>query len=729
VILDVFATYVATHWSFFIALLNCSPWPTRIHPEARGQGPMPSFAGKTFDEILTLAQEHVQGRVPPPVGGPQSAIAQMMGFKFRYYQSEDVPENAPKELYVLAALLLREGFMALEELWTHLGDDDFQKADPAMDALHKAYHADVKERIAGAKVSQLAMAAPLEAGEPGKSAKAKTAEPVQSKADEKKQLAAANQRVMLVVSLLSLGALRTALPVLARYPWLVDAVPQVADVLLELMAHSTRKLCEESYPTDTKPQDKLKECPPASGPPPDWTVPKARYGAGGLTRPPPPKSQLTMTLPAPPRTSATQFVYFFPDWADQIPVLEDWDDVMPVVGGFLAYIKVQAHRNIGLFHRLFCLIFKHLYIARPDEREKEKELEAKRPDGDRQPVEKGPVYTFWLAMMRTCIFPAYSLVRGNAGLVVTLQSIMRHIDPTDRWPLYAEWKTTMMQSHPELRLRAIQVDRESKGILRRLSHETVDSLGGAIAKLVHHNPCIFLSHALNQVTAYSNLSAVLVKSFSRLTMMSFDVLNYLICDALANPDKERVKDDGVNLTDWLQNLSSFAAMVMHRYTTQELTQLLKYIVHQLSNRQTTEIVVLQDLIGKMSGIEPLPSMSDYQVAAMSGGPMLRIEAVAPAQRGSQQNWMNLHPQSASKLARHMLDSGLATPLLVLVCQQRQACVFNTAKAHLRSLSSLFDNVCLRFPLAGLPCVNAVSTDPHHPLPVLGVLDDNRSPAA
>ena len=56
--------------------------------------------------------------------------------------------------------------------------------------------------------------------------------------------------------------------------------------------------------------------------------------------------------------------------------------------------------------------------------------------------------------------------------------------------------------------------------------------------------------------------------------------------------------------------------------------MLKYIVHQLYNGKTSEIVVLEKLILRMADIEPLPSLSNAQITAMAGGPTLRIEAVA-----------------------------------------------------------------------------------------------------
>jgi Transcription- and export-related complex subunit len=43
--------------------------------------------------------------------------------------------------------------------------------------------------------------------------------------------------------------------------------------------------------------------------------------------------------------------------------------------------------------------------------------------------------------------------------------------------------------------------------------------------------------------------------------VGFDVLVFIILVALGNPDKERVKDDGVSTSDWLQKKvrSSFFA--------------------------------------------------------------------------------------------------------------------------------------------------------------------------
>jgi len=132
-------------------------------------------------------------------------------------------------------------------------------------------------------------------------------------------------------------------------------------------------------------------------------------------------------------------------------------------------------------------------------------------------------------------------------------------------------------------------------------------------------------------------------------------------------------------------------MLFRRYSA-DLTPVLKYVVHQLHNGQTTELVVLRELIWKMAGIEPLPSLSDVQVAAMAGGPVLRIESVASVTRGARLDPGDAVLKGPQRLGKGLIESGLALPLLIQVAQQRQACVFRAPDTHLKSLASLYDTV-------------------------------------
>ena len=122
-------------------------------------------------------------------------------------------------------------------------------------------------------------------------------------------------------------------------------------------------------------------------------------------------------------------------------------------------------------------------------------------------------------------------------------------------------------------------------------------------------------------------------------------------------------------------------MLFRRHNA-DLPSLLSYVVHQLHNGQTTEIVVFRELIWKMAGIEPLPSLSDSQIAAMAGGPALRIETVASYTRGARMDPSDAALKGPARLGKVLQESGLALPLLIQISQQRQACVFQTQNAHL-----------------------------------------------
>ena len=132
-------------------------------------------------------------------------------------------------------------------------------------------------------------------------------------------------------------------------------------------------------------------------------------------------------------------------------------------------------------------------------------------------------------------------------------------------------------------------------------------------------------------------------------------------------------------------------MLFRRYSA-DLTPVIKYVVHQLYNGQTTEIIVLRELIWKMAGMEPLPNLSDAQISAMAGGPTLRIEAVASSTRGARLDPSEVTLRGPQRLGKTLLDSSLALPLLIQVAQQRQSCVFTAQDTHLKSLASLYDAV-------------------------------------
>jgi len=85
IILDVFSSHVVTHWPFFLHLLHCSPWkrePLPRRAEQSNNSNPQRYCDMTFDEILAAAE----GVSPGPIPEDVNTCANLLGFKFKYYQ-------------------------------------------------------------------------------------------------------------------------------------------------------------------------------------------------------------------------------------------------------------------------------------------------------------------------------------------------------------------------------------------------------------------------------------------------------------------------------------------------------------------------------------------------------------------------------------------------------------------------------------------------------------------
>ena len=105
--------------------------------------------------------------------------------------------------------------------------------------------------------------------------------------------------------------------------------------------------------------------------------------------------------------------------------------------------------------------------------------------------------------------------------------------------------------------------------------------------------------------------------------MSYDVLSYVMLAQLATPSKDRLKQDGLNVSLWMQSLSSFCGNLYKKYPSIELVGLLQYIANTLKSGQSLQLLLLRDLVTKMSGIEVLEDISHEQLLAQAGGETLR----------------------------------------------------------------------------------------------------------
>lgn len=92
---------------------------------------------------------------------------------------------------------------------------------------------------------------------------------------------------------------------------------------------------------------------------------------------------------------------------------------------------------------------------------------------------------------------------------------------------------------------------------------------------------------------------------------------------MADPSKEKLKNDGTNIAAWLQYSANFCGYLFRKYPSIELTGLLQYVVNQLKDGSSLDLLILRELIGKMAAIEIIEDLSDQQIDAQAGGESLR----------------------------------------------------------------------------------------------------------
>jgi THO complex subunit 2 len=196
-----------------------------------------------------------------------------------------------------------------------------------MQKVHKDYLSNVQTRISGAKISQLAMAAPLESS--SSTTRPKSIPPAETKkTSESKDIP--NQKLGLLSALLSVGALRPAFAILSKFPWLVDAHRELADLMLRILKESLAGFYESIFVKERNPS---------------FSQPRARYGNGGVSPPPARKPLLTLWAPTPPGTSTTDFIFFFPDWTQRVPLCSSYDDLSDVIEPMMGFIGLHVSRD------------------------------------------------------------------------------------------------------------------------------------------------------------------------------------------------------------------------------------------------------------------------------------------------------------------------------------------------------------------------------------------------
>ncbi|XP_065885468.1 THO complex subunit 2-like isoform X2 [Dysidea avara] len=290
----------------------------------------------------------------------------------------------------------------------------------------------------------------------------------------------------------------------------------------------------------------------------------------------------------------------------------------------------------------------------------------------------------FITLLSETILPSLSLLQCNCGMAEEVWGMIKQLPYEVRYQLYGQWKNHSYELYPSLLFaKAVTINR-AKYIMKRLTKENVKPSGRHLGKLSHSNPGIVFDCVLSQIQTYDNLIVPVVDALKYLSPLGYDILSYCIIEALGNPLKERLKHEDTNISQWLQGLANFCGTVFKKYNI-ELTGLIQYVINQLKNGKSFDLLVLKEVVQKMSGVETSEDMTLSQLEALAGGELLKAE-------GAYFSQVRNVKKSSQRLRDTLVGSQLGIPLCLLMGQQRDSIIFREGSdQHLKLAGQLYDH--------------------------------------
>lgn len=632
-----------------------------------------------LSETSTLTEEETELRkwveetgTLPPKGS--RVAAQLLGFKLRFYSSRarSKVDVLPDNLIYLAALLIKVGFISLRDLYPHLW-----RPDDSMIALkdEKIKEKEERERAArpGGGTNALMMAGALSddtlsiprvrdsesRATPGKEEGDKAA--AAAKVEEEELPEPSDQKVLLLKSLLAIGALPESLFILSKFPWLMDVYPELPEFIHRILHHCLSKVYSDLRPLISV--DGLRD---------QQQIPSVDQSGVG-------KGQIRMTQ-APPRrilrwaqldvedtNDGTDYRFYWDDWADNVPVCQSVDDVFALCSSFLNLSGHKIGRDANLLSKL-ARIGKDSLI-----KDSSQENRAR-----------------WQDLCKRLLVPSISLTEANPGVINEVFDLVSFFSREVRYNIYAEWNFGQTSRLPDIKAAFDQARAETKDVLKRLSKTNIRPMARSLAKIAYANPGIVINVAISQIESYENLIEVVVECARYFTYLGYDILTWALINSLGQKGRSRVQEGGLLTSRWLNALAMFAGRTFKRYSVVDPTPVLQYVVEQLRHNNSTDLIVLEQMISSMAGIITDTNFNDSQIQAMAGGDTLQSQTILQLLDKRHES-----KTTSKRLLKSLTVSKLAGQLLIAIAQERLTCIFRESEegsAELKLLGNIYDEI-------------------------------------
>ena len=625
--------------------------------------------GRDSDAELDADRQWIEGTGTFPPSGNRVA-AQLLGFKLRFYASpaRDKDDQLPANLIYLAALLIKIGFISLRDLYSHLWPLDEDMEEVREKKMKELQEKERLNRPGGGASNALMMAGALADDTLPNSSRtretATKADPVAkgpAEVEDKEKLdEPTDQKVQLLTNLLTIGALPEALFILGRFPWLPEAYPDLLDLIHRILNHSIKDVYDTARPSPSQ----VLGCPNKQAPDSDQNgVPK------GQVRLVPVPSRKQLRWPFPDKFDTNEnlsYRFYWDEWADNIPVCQSVDDVFTLCGTLLNFTGVNIGRDASLLSKLARIGAKSLS-----------------EDHSQHNLER------WQDLLKRLLVPGLSLTKSNTSVVNEIYDMLRFYPISVRYSIYAEWFEGQISRLPSMKVAFARTKLETLSTMKRISKTNVTLMARSLAKTAYASPGVVFSVALSQIEAYTNLTEVVVECAKYFTDLGYDVLVWSLMSSLGGKDRNRTNAEFALLPSrWLLALSGFSGKVFKRYSIMNPSPIIQYVNDQLYRGNSTDLVILKELIAQMAGVVPDTDFTDAQLTAMTGGPILRRQTLINLQDKRYES-----AKTAKRLMRALTETNLAGQILLLIAQHRQSAIYaiSDEEAHIKLLATMVDD--------------------------------------
>src|SRR5699024_3247516 len=116
---------------------------------------------------------------------------------------------------------------------------------------------------------------------------------------------------------------------------------------------------------------------------------------------------------------------------------------------------------------------------------------------------------------------------------------------------------------------------------------------------------------------------------------------------------------------------------------------LQYVVEQLRQNNSTDLIILEQMISSMAGIITDTNFNDSQIQAMAGGEVLQSQTILQLLDKRHES-----KTTSKRLIKSLTSSKLAGQLLIAISQERLTCIFKESEtsSELKLLGNVFDEI-------------------------------------